>query len=188
MSQPLGRWSGHAAEVRESFDCLAGEGPADLLELTLALAEEVARLVGHPLGRAELAEALASGRARASFLAWAGLQGADPAWLERPELPLAPVARPLLARRPGKLAGVDMRQVGLLLVEAGGGRYRPGDAIDFGVSLETRVRLGDAVEEGEELARVYLRRHDQRLVGLFAACFTVADEAEAPPLIAARIE
>jgi pyrimidine-nucleoside phosphorylase len=188
MSQPLGRWAGHAAEVRESLDSLAGEGPADLIELTLALAEEVSRLVGQPLSRGDLEAALADGRARERFDQWAALQGADPAWLRRPELPLAPVERPLLAPRAGRLAAVDVRQLGLLLVEAGGGRSRPGDAIDFGISLETRVRLGEAVEKGSELARVYLRRDDERLAEQFAACFRVDDEGTEPPLISARIE
>jgi len=187
MSQPLGRWAGHAAEVRESLDALAGEGPADLMEITFALAEEVARLAGHPLSRPEMETAIASGRAREAFERWAALQGADPAWLRSPRFALAPVERPLLAARSGRLAAVDVRQLGLLLVEAGGGRIRPGDAVDFGVSLETRARLGAAVEAGEELARVYLRREDERLAGSFAACFTVGDEGEAPPLIAGRV-
>jgi len=187
MSQPLGRWAGHAAEVRESLDALAGEGPADLMEITFALAEEVARLAGHPLSRPEMETAIASGRAREAFERWAALQGADPAWLRSPRFALAPVERPLLAARSGRLAAVDVRQLGLLLVEAGGGRIRPGDAVDFGVSLETRARLGAAVEEGEELALVYLRREDERLAGSFAACFTVGDEGEAPPLIAGRV-
>jgi thymidine phosphorylase len=82
---------------------------------------------------------------------------------------------------------VDVRQLGLLLVEAGGGRVRPGDAIDFGVSLETRGRLGAEVEAGEELARVYLRREDERLAAAFGACFTVEDAGEAPPLVAGRV-
>jgi thymidine phosphorylase len=187
MSQPLGRWAGHAAEVRESLDALAGEGPEDLMEVTFALAEEVARLAGHPLERREMELAIASGRAREAFERWAALQGADPAWLRGPRFELAPVARPLLARREGTLAAVDVRQLGLLLVEAGGGRAHPGDAIDFGISLETRVRLGAEVAAGEELARVYLRQEDERLVEAFAACYTVADHGEAPPLVAARV-
>ncbi|HEX9945205.1 MAG TPA: thymidine phosphorylase [Thermoanaerobaculia bacterium] len=186
MNQPLGRWCGHAAEVLESLQCLAGEGPEDLMEVTFSLAEEVSRLVGRPLSRRELEEALASGRARERFLQWAALQGADPAWLQDPRLPLAPVERPLLAPRPGTLSALDVRQLGLLLVEAGGGRSRPGDAIDHGISLETKARLGEEVREGDELARVYLRRDDERLVSLFETCYTVADEGEAPPLIAAR--
>ncbi|MFP5284299.1 MAG: thymidine phosphorylase, partial [Thermoanaerobaculia bacterium] len=187
MSQPLGRWTGHASEVRESLDTLAGEGPEDLFELTLALAEEVSRLVGRPLARSTMEEAIASGRARERFLEWAELQGAAPFWLRNPELPLAPVERPLRARRSGKLAAVDARQIGLLLVEAGGGRKHPGDAIDFGVSLETKIRLGAEVKEGDELARLYLRKDDERLAGSFESCYTVADEAEAPPLIAKTV-
>jgi thymidine phosphorylase len=187
MSQPLGRWAGHAAEVRESLDALAGQGPEDLMAVTFALAGEVARLAGQPVERREMEAAIASGRAREAFERWAALQGADPAWLRAPRFDLAPVARPLLARRSGRLAAVDVRQLGLLLVEAGGGRARPDDEIDFGISLETRVRLGAAVEAGEELARVYLRREDERLAESFAACFTVADAGEAPPLIAGRV-
>jgi pyrimidine-nucleoside phosphorylase len=186
MSQPLGRWTGHAAEVLETLQCLTGDGAPDLMEVTFALAKEVSRLVGSPLSRRELEEAIASGRARERFDVWAALQGADPEWLREPRLPLAPVARSIVARRSGRLAAVDVRQLGLLLVEAGGGRSRPEDAIDFGISLETRARLGQEVREGEELARLYLRRDDDRLGELFAGCFTVADEGEAPPLIAAR--
>ncbi|HEX4963593.1 MAG TPA: thymidine phosphorylase [Thermoanaerobaculia bacterium] len=186
MSQPLGRWSGHTAEVMETFACLAGEGPEDLMEVTSALGEEVSRLVGRPVTRAQMDEALSSGRARERWEQWAALQGADPAWLRHPVFPLAPVEKPLLAPRPGRLAAVDVRQIGLLLGEAGGGRRLPEDGIDFGISLETKARLGQEVTEGEEIARVYLRREDDRLAGLFAACFTVADEGEAPPLVVAR--
>ena len=157
------------------------------MEVTFALAEEVSRLAGQPVSRREMEEALASGRARQRFERWAALQGADPGWLRKPAFPLAPVERPLLARRSGRLAAVDVRQLGLLIVEAGGGRSRPDDAIDFGISLEVKARLGEEVHEGEELARVYLRRDADRLAGLFAACFTVADEGVAPPLIPARV-
>jgi pyrimidine-nucleoside phosphorylase len=187
MSQPLGRWAGHASEVRESLDALEGRGPADLMEITFAQAEEVSRLAGRPLSRAELEAAIASGRAREQFDRWAVLQGADPAWLRHPHLPLAPVERPLIAPRSGRLAAVDVRQLGLLLVEAGGGRTRPEDAIDFGIALETRVRLGEPVAAGQELGRVFLRREDDRLVHAFASCFTIGDEGEAPPLIVQRI-
>jgi len=186
MSQPLGRWSGHTAEVMETFDCLAGEGAEDLMEVTFALGEEGSRLVGQPVSRHDMEEALASGRARERCERWAALQGADSDWLRRPQFPLAPVEKPLLAKRSGRLAAVDVRQLGLLLVEAGGGRSRPEDEIDFGISIETKIRLGQEVREGDELARVYLRREDEGLAELFGGCFTVADEGQAPELVAAR--
>lgn len=189
MSQPLGRWVGHTAEVMESIATLEGEGPADLVEITLALSEEVARLVGRPLSRRELEAALSDGRARERFDRWAELQGADPGWLRSPIFPLAPVERPLVARRSGRLSRIENRQIGLLMVEAGGGRPHPGAEIDFGVSLRLEARLGQEIREGDELARVYLRGDDARLVSLFEGCFTVTDGNAAPPeLIVERVE
>jgi pyrimidine-nucleoside phosphorylase len=196
MNQPLGRWVGHAAELMESIDCLEGKGPADLVEVTLALSEEVARLAGHAghqITRADLERALASGRAREQLDRWAVLQGADPAWLRAPRFELAPVERPILARRAGKLARVETKQLGLLLVEAGAGRAHPGADLDRGVSLLVHARLGQEVAAGEELARLYLRRDrgdhgdDDGLAARCAGCFIVADEATAPQLILDRI-
>jgi pyrimidine-nucleoside phosphorylase len=183
MSQPLGEWVGHAAEVREALACLAGEGPAETTELTLALAEEVSRLAGAPLSRPELEKALASGRARERFFAWAALAGAEAGWLHDPLLPLAPVERPLRAPRAGCLTRVDTRQLGLLLIEAGAGRTRPGGEIDRGLALRYLARLGRPVAAGEELARLFLRRDDDALAARFAACFEVGDEAVAPPAL-----
>jgi pyrimidine-nucleoside phosphorylase len=187
MNQPLGRWVGHAAELMESIDCLEGKGPEDLVEVTLALCEEGARLSGHAVTRADLERALTDGRAREHFDRWAVEQGADPAWLGSPHWELAPVESPILARRAGRLAQVDTRQIGMLLVEAGAGRSHPGAALDHGVSLRVDARLGDEVRAGQELARLYLRRDDTGLAARMADCFTVADEGEAPPLLLERV-
>ncbi len=187
MSQPLGEWAGHTAEVRGTYEALEGRGARNLMEVTYALCEEIARLVGNPLGRTELAAAVASGRAREAFDRWAADQGADPAWLAAPRFPLAPVEAVIEAPRGGRLSSVDTRQIGLLLAEAGGARHTLGGDIDLEVAVHLKARLGDEVGEGEELARVYLRRDDADLVGRFAACFAVADEAAAPPLVLDRI-
>jgi pyrimidine-nucleoside phosphorylase len=187
MNQPLGRWCGNAAEVREGLDCLEGRGPADLMEVTYRLAEEVSALVGQPLTRVDLQSAIASGRARERFDQWAVLQGANPAWLLAPVLPLAPVERVLRARRSGVVASIDTRQLGMLLIEAGTGRIRPDSEIDHGVSLLVEARLGDEVREGQELGRLHLRRDDDGLVERFAACFEVGESGEAPALVPERI-
>jgi pyrimidine-nucleoside phosphorylase len=187
MNQPLGRWCGNAAEVKEGLECLEGRGPDDLMEVTYQLAEEVSRLIGQPLSRADLESAISSGRARERFDQWAVLQGADPAWVRSPRLDLAPVERPLLARRPGRISRIDTRQIGLLLIEAGTGRVRPDSEIDFGVSLLVEGRLGDEVREGDELGRLYLRRDDERLVRLFEECFEVGEWGEPPMLVPERV-
>ena len=73
------------------------------------------------------------------------------------------------------------------MVEAGGGRSGPEARLDHGVSLRVDARLGQEVAAGDELARLYLRRDDDRLVERVSACFAVADEAAAPELILDRI-
>lgn len=187
MSQPLGEWVGHAAELAESFACLRGEGPRDTVEVTLALAIEAAALVGVDLAAEALRQTLASGRAMDRLRRWAIEQGASAAWFERPDLTLAPLERVIPARRSGVLARVATRRLGLLLGEAGGARRVAGEELDRGVALRCRARLGDTVGAGQELARVYLRRDDPGLVERFAACFEVADTGCAPPLIASRV-
>ena len=91
------------------------------------------------------------------------------------------------AGRDGVVARVRNRQIGLLLAEAGGARQKVGAELDHGVALHYRTRLGRRVEKGEELARLYLRRDDPSIVERFAACFEVADDGTAPPLVAERV-
>jgi pyrimidine-nucleoside phosphorylase len=188
MSQPLGRWVGHACEVQETLELLAGEGPADLREITFALAAEVAALHGVTLKAPRLDEAIASGAAREAFLRWARAQGAEAAWTASPRLALADEEHVVTSPAAGWLAAVDCRALGLLLVEAGAGRAHAGAAIDPGVSLRYESRLGRRVEAGEPLARLYLRRRDERLAAAVGACFTVTPEpATPPPLLYERI-
>ena len=189
MSQPLGEWAGHTAEVRGTLEILEGRGSQALTEVTLALGAEMARLGGHDVTREDLEEALASGRAREKFDEWAAAQGADPAWLADPDLSLAPVEVAVEAPRAGVLAQVDTQQLGLLLAEAGGGRAAGDTDIDYGVSLRQVRRLGDEVEKGVEVARLYLRKQDTDLVDRFTACYQIDEEAGAspPPLVHDRI-
>jgi len=186
MSQPLGAWAGHSAELRAAFEALEGRGEPDLMAVTLALAGEMAALVGQPLGEDDLERAIADGRAREKLVRWAEAQGGDPAWLASPRFELAPVEAVIEAPRAGGLARVDTRHLGLLLAEAGGGRVGP-EPIDLGVALRTRARLGQRIERGDELCRLHLRRDDPALVARVAACYEIADEAEAPVLIGRRV-
>jgi pyrimidine-nucleoside phosphorylase len=188
MSQPLGRWVGHSAEVLEALETLRGEGPEDLEAVTFALSTEVARLEGVDLDRDALKAALLSGSAYEKFMQWALAQGAQRDWVDSPALPLAPEEASLTAPRSGFLAAVDTRRVGFLLVEAGGGRAKPGAEIDMGVALRYDVRLGDPIDAGQSLGRLYLRRADDGLARRFVDCFEVVDEeVSPPPLIGKRI-
>ncbi len=186
MNQPLGRCVGHTAEIGETVDCLEGRGPEDLMDLVLALSEEVSRLAGTGVERADLERAVESGAAREKLDRWVEAQGGDPASLAGLGRRRAPEAVPIPAARAGVLAGVATRRLGLLLGEAGAAA-RDGQAIDTEVALEYEARIGQAVSAGDVLARVYLRRPDDELCARLAACFRVADEAVAPDLVVDRV-
>lgn len=187
MSQPLGDWVGHVAEIRETFGCLEGSGAENLMEVTYSLAMELVGLLDLQLTRRDLEEAISSGRARESFLAWAEAQGADHRWLREPDLALAPHELIVEAPRGGVLSRVDTRRIGLLMVEAGAGRSQPADTIDPQVSMRYMTRLGREVTQGQPLARLYLRRPDTDLVAQFSECFEIGESGEAPRLIVSRV-
>jgi pyrimidine-nucleoside phosphorylase len=188
MSQPLGQWVGHLSEVRESLECLEGEGAPEVMEVTLALAEELLRLQGSDLGRVDLQRAVDSGRAREVFDEWAAAQGAEAAWLAAPDLGLAPAEVVVESPRDGVVSAVDCRRIGLLMVEAGAGRSAPDTPIDNRVALSYSARLGTAVTKGQELARLYLRQRDADLTRRFKACFEVAEAGSPVTLIVDRID
>jgi pyrimidine-nucleoside phosphorylase len=187
MSQPLGNWVGHLSEIRETLECLEGEGPENLMEVTYVLALELLAVTGSELSRADLEAAISSGRAREAFVGWAEAQGVEPMWLTAPDLALAPHEFVIESARAGRLSFVDTRQLGMLMVEAGAGRSRAEDDIDYRVSLCYQTRLGSEIGRGQELARLYLRQPDKELQSRFAACFQIGDLGETPPLVVDRV-
>ena len=91
------------------------------------------------------------------------------------------------ASRAGYVERIETRRLGLLLAEAGGGRVRADDVIDPDVSLEAIARLGERVEEGQELARLYVREGREHFRSELAQCFELSDERPSlPPLIGER--
>ncbi len=187
MNQPLGDWAGHASEIREVLDCLAGGGPRETIDLTLALALSLGRQIGAGWSESSLRGLLGSGAARERFVRWAVAQGATERWFDRPDLPLAPVEIVIQAPRSGFVAAVRTRELGLLLAEAGGARRSIGSELDLGIALHYRTRLGRRVEAGEELARVYLRADNPNLAERFRGCFEIGETGTAPDLIVERI-
>jgi thymidine phosphorylase len=173
-------------EVSESIQCLAGDGPSDVMNVAYELAVELAHLAGRSLVRRDFEDLVGGGQAAEAFVNWAVEQGAQREWLEAPDLEAAPIEVVCEASRSGIVSEVATRELGLLLAEAG----RPEgveETLDEQVALRYNVRLGDIVEEGQDLARLYLRRPDAGFESRFRACFTIQDEGIAPPLIHERV-
>jgi len=184
MSTPLGRAVGNAVEVTESVEVLAGGGPPDVVELTLALAREMLDAAGLP--DADPAKALESGAAMDSWRAMIRAQGGDP----DAALPQARESELLRANRDGVVGAIDAYGIGVAAWRLGAGRARKEDPVSAGAGVLLRVRPGDAVRRGDALAE--LRTDDgSRLPAareLAAAAIVVGEAASDPvPLVIERV-
>jgi thymidine phosphorylase len=186
MSTPLGLTAGNAVEVRESVEVLAGGGPADVVELTLALAREMLANAGRD--DVDPADVLASGAAMDSWRAMISAQGGDP----DAALPVARERHVVTAPASGVLTRLDAMAVGLAAWRLGAGRAKLGDAVQAGAGVEWHARPGDPVTEGQPLLTLLTdepERFDRALESL-AGGFDIAPAGtayEPTPLIHARI-
>ncbi|THE18571.1 thymidine phosphorylase [Kocuria rosea] len=145
MSTPLGLTVGNAVEVQESVEVLAGGGPADVVELTVALAAEMLAASGVP--DADPAEALRDGRAMDVWRAMVAAQGGDP---DAP-LPRARESETVVAEADGVLAELDAHRVGVASWRLGAGRARREDPVQAGAGVLLHAKPGDAVRAGQPL-------------------------------------
>ncbi|MGH3464785.1 MAG: thymidine phosphorylase, partial [Kribbellaceae bacterium] len=123
MFTPLGLAVGNAVEVEESLEVLSGGGPTDVVQLTLALAQEMLGAAG--LGDVDPAEALKNGRAMDIWRAMIRAQGGDP---DAP-LPTAPEAEAVRSEVDGVVTAVDAYAVGVAAWRLGAGRARKEDPV-----------------------------------------------------------
>jgi thymidine phosphorylase len=184
MSTPLGRAVGNAVEVAEAVEVLAGGGPPDVVELTLALAREMLGAAG--LTGTDPADALAGGRAMDVWRAMVAAQGGDP----DASLPAAAEVEVVRAARDGYVAAVNALAIGTAAWRLGAGRARKEDPVSAAAGVVLHRRPGDRVRAGDPLYE--LRADDPaRLPAALEAArgAVVIDSARrpAPPLIIDRI-
>ena len=147
MDTPLGLAVGNAVEVEEAVATLAGGGPPDLAEVTLALAAEMLALAGLAPVSAAPAAALADGRALDRYRAMIRAQGGDP---DAP-LPRAAHAELVTAAESGWLRRLDARGVGVAAWRLGAGRARKEDPVSAAAGVICLAKPGDRVERGQPL-------------------------------------
>ena len=186
MSVPLGLTAGNAIEVEESVEVLAGGGPADVRELTVALATEMLALAGRP--DADVEAALDDGRAMDRWRRMIRAQGGDP---DAP-LPVARESHQVLADRDGVLAEQDARAIGVAAWRLGAGRARQGDPVQHAAGVRLHAKPGGAVRAGQPLATLLTDDPDRipRAVEALDGAHRIAPagtRVPARPLVAARI-
>lgn len=192
MDQPLGRAVGNSLEIIEAVRLLQGSGPGDLLRVTKALAAEMALASGIVSSDREAnrraGAALSNGAALERFKKWIALQGGKLDY-RRDDLGLdvAPLRRRLEAGRAGYVRRINAREVGLSVIDLGGGRTAVDDEIDPGVGLVFEKKAGERVKRGESLVAVHARDDDscarvtERLRGAIA--ISPKPPGKMPPLV-----
>jgi len=191
MDSPLGRTVGNALEVGEALEVLAGAGPADLVELTVALAREMLALVGLD-SASDPVKALADGRAMDSWRAMVRAQGGDP----DAKLPVTQEIVHIRAERGGVLSRLDARAVGVAAWLLGAGRARKEEPVSATAGITCLRKPGDRVQPGDPVIALHVDpalhaaepgRLDAALDALHGG-WEVADAAPAvAPLIRERI-
>jgi thymidine phosphorylase len=183
MSTPLGRTAGNALEVAESLEVLAGGGPADVVELTLALAQEMLVAVGL---NEDPEVALRDGRAMDAWRAMIAAQGGDP---DAP-LPVARERHVVAAPASGVLTRLDAYAVGVAAWRCGAGRARKEDPVSAGAGVVLLAKPGDTVTAGAPLLELHAddaSRFEAALAALDGA-WDIGDGPFAPaPLVLDRI-
>ena len=145
MDVPLGFTAGNAIEVTESVEVLAGGGPADVVELTIALAREMLTAAG--VTDVDPADRLADGSAMDAWKAMIRAQGGDP----DATLPTARESHVVTADADGVLTRLDALAVGVAAWRLGAGRARKEDPVQAGAGLVWHARPGDQITKGEPL-------------------------------------
>jgi pyrimidine-nucleoside phosphorylase len=156
MNQPLGNEVGHSNEIIESIETLKGNGPKDLTDLSIALAAHMIHIAGvektYDKAHKKALLMVSSGKALDEFKKLLRSQGGDVRVVDDYSLlPMAKGKTEILAPKSGYIKMFDNTQIGLLLIELGGGRKSKEDVIDHGVGFTFHKKIGDQVKKGEPI-------------------------------------
>lgn len=185
MGTPLGLTVGNANEVRESVEVLAGGGPADVVDLTVALAREMLAAAGRP--DVDVSAALSDGRAMDAWRRMVSAQGGDPS----APLPVARHTQVVTAPSDGFVTGMEARAIAVAAWRLGAGRARKEDPVDHAAGVDLHVKPGDRVRAGDPV--LTLSTNDEaripRALEAIDGALTYGAQAPTPkPLIIDRLD
>lgn len=145
MDVPLGYAIGNANEVQEALDVLAGGGPSDVVELTVAFAKEMLELAG--MHDVDVAEHLKNGKAMDSWNAMITSQGGDP----DASLPTPKNSHTVFADTDGYLTKQEALPFGIAAWRLGAGRARKEDPVHHAAGIDLHAKYGDKISKGQPL-------------------------------------
>jgi len=187
MDVPLGRAVGNWPEVVESIECLRGEhNDTELMEVVIGLAGEMLALGGvadSPAeGRTMAQSSVDDGSALDTLRTLVETQDGDVGVIDQPETrpgsePVADVVAP--EELQGTISGIDALAIGYAAVDLGAGRRKKEDPVDPTAGIVFNVSVGDTVEPGDVIARLYAQ-DESRIDAAQSAVIDAFDTGEAP--------
>ncbi|MAZ01989.1 MAG: thymidine phosphorylase [Sneathiella sp.] len=196
MNEVLGRTAGNSIEVRETVDFLMGRS-ADprLLKVVLALAAEmlvIAGIADEATAPHAVQGALASGTAAEKFAQMIAALGGPNDLMTNMEkhLPLAPIRHDVISPKRGIIGSMNVREMGVAVMELGGGRHKASDPIDYGVGLADIAGLGAKLGPRTPVATIFARSEEdaRRVEKRILKAITLVDEAQRPaPPVRSRL-
>jgi len=168
MSQPLGNCVGNTLEIIESVETLQGQGPKDLTKLSVELAAHMIHIGGKSkdikAARVKAKEALDSGKAYEKFRTVLKHQGANLKKLDSLSKIVAKETIEVKANKDGYLSSMENKEIGLQLIELGGGRKVTGEKIDHATGFKFHKKIGDKVKKGESLLTIYHHKKQSKMM------------------------
>lgn len=156
MNNPLGNYTGNSLEIIETIEALNGRGPEDLMEITFALAKAMLKLAKIKGGKKLLEKKIASGGALNKFKDIIHYQGGDVRVIEDySRLPVARNRIKVKAQKTGYINHINTFDIGMLLVQLGGGRFKKEEKIDPSCGFRIYKKIGDYVKKGECLVKIF---------------------------------
>lgn len=192
MDSPLGYAIGNSLEVIEAIETLSGNGPQDLIELSLELSADMLTLSG--MGNRQTClnlavDALRSGAALKKFADMVRRQGGDERYVYDTSLFVsARLSRDVIATESGYVNRVDAEGYGNAALYLGAGRNRADDEIDYEAGILLRRKRGDKVKVGDVIATLYTNAGDLDAAEQKVRQSTfIGAKPSIPPLIIDRI-
>lgn len=187
MNQVLGRNIGNGVEVQETVDFFLDANTQDsrLHEIVINLSGEMLMIGGlvesREQGCINAQESLDNGKAVEVFSKMVAALGGPNDFIENCKLHLeeAPVKLELFATSSGTVESVNTRDVGLAVIQLGGGRRVASDEVDHAVGITDFVALGNGVSPKTPIATIHARNQDhaQQAAKLITASITISDES-----------
>jgi len=184
MDVPLGLTAGNALEVRESLEVLAGGGPADVVELTILLAQEMLDAAG--VSGKDPESALKNGSAMDHWRRMVRAQGGDP----NAALPIAREKKVITAEKSGVISSMNALQVGISVWRLGAGRERQGEKVQAGAGIEIHAKPGSQVNKGDPIFTLHTdeaARFERAEAALSGAVVIGTSPVERLPLVVTKI-